>query len=65
MAEAQADTDELRRARERNCAHGDLWLARNGWWYCVSCEPPISVYEVLDRRQEHEELLLFDGADAA
>lgn len=44
----------------RECEHGELWLALDGQWYCAICNPPVFETEVLDRREMHEVMRLFD-----
>lgn len=59
---ATAETTETKDRRE--CEHGDLWLAPDGWWRCVVCTPPHFPSEVVDRRQEQEVMQLSDGRAA-
>ena len=40
------------------CEHGELWLARDGWWRCVVCDPPVWASEVVERRTREEQLRL-------
>ena len=57
-------TPSIEKDPRRNCAHAELWLARDGWWYCAVCNPPVFPTEVLDRRTEQETMRLFDGEAA-
>jgi len=62
MAAAETITEKDTR---RECAHGDVWLAADGQWYCVICSPPYFDGEVRERRQLEEVLRLFDDDGAA
>jgi hypothetical protein len=46
------------------CQHGQLWLARDGYWRCERCDPPFEG-EVLERREQDEILRLFDDEETS
>jgi hypothetical protein len=51
------------RSDEPDCLHGELWLARDGFWYCARCEPPHWPFEVVERATREEQLRLPDESD--
>jgi len=45
---------------EPSCGHGELWLARDGWWRCTRCDPPHFAGEVVGEQTREEQLEMWD-----